>query len=171
MSAAMTASPGYEGDVIRSLCCRLHQRVRRVARRRWDPKAPAMPAAWRCAVAVASCSRASPSTRTCHSSRSARLIAGCERVPLFLSEHRPGPHRLATTDSRDICPGDRPRPAGLHRARVLLAHYADGMGLHQLRHSSAIHLQRGQRFRQPDHGQELAGSGHCFPRQPRQVAN
>jgi integrase len=32
-----------------------------------------------------------------------RLIAGRDRGPLFLSEYRPGPHRLATTDPRDIC--------------------------------------------------------------------
>ncbi len=69
-----------------------------------------------------------------------RLIAGRERGPLFLSEHRPGPHRLATTDSRDICPETGRVRLGYDRARVLLAHYADGMGLHQLRHSSATHL-------------------------------
>lgn len=33
-----------------------------------------------------------------------RLIASRERGPLFLSEHRPGPHRRATTDPRDIWP-------------------------------------------------------------------
>jgi len=32
-----------------------------------------------------------------------RLIAGRESGPLFLSEHRPGPHRRATTDPNDIC--------------------------------------------------------------------
>jgi integrase len=62
-----------------------------------------------------------------------RLIAGRERGPLFLSEYRPGPHRLATTDPRDICPETG-------RARILLARYADGLRLHQLRHSSATHL-------------------------------
>lgn len=69
-----------------------------------------------------------------------RLIAGRERGPLFLSEHRPGPYRRATTDPRDICPEtDRVR-LGYDRARVLLAHYGDGLRLHQLRHSSATHL-------------------------------
>jgi len=63
-----------------------------------------------------------------------RLIAGRERGPLFLSEHRPGPHRLATTDSRDICPETGCVRLGYDRARVLQAHYAEGMGLHQLRH-------------------------------------
>jgi integrase len=43
-----------------------------------------------------------------------RLIAGRERGPLFLSEHRPGPH--------------------------LLGRYGDGLQLHQLRHSAATHL-------------------------------
>ncbi|WP_249227868.1 tyrosine-type recombinase/integrase [Kutzneria sp. CA-103260] len=28
----------------------------------------------------------------------------------------------------------------VHRARILLAHYGDGLRLHQLRHSSATHL-------------------------------
>jgi len=69
-----------------------------------------------------------------------RLIAGRERGPLFLSEHRPGPHRKATTDPRDICPETQRVRLGYDRARVLLAHYGDGLRLHQLRHSSATHL-------------------------------
>jgi len=69
-----------------------------------------------------------------------RLIAGRERGPLFLSEHRPGPHRRATTDPRDICPETQRIRLGYDRARVLLAHYGDGLRLHQLRHSSATHL-------------------------------
>ena len=69
-----------------------------------------------------------------------RLIAGRERGPLFLSEHQPGPHRLATTGPRDICPETGRARLGYDRARVLLARYADGLRLHQLRHSSATHL-------------------------------
>jgi integrase len=69
-----------------------------------------------------------------------RLIAGRERGPLFLSEHRPGPHRRATTDPRDICPETQRVRLGYDRARVLLAHHGDGLRLHQLRHSSATHL-------------------------------
>lgn len=67
-----------------------------------------------------------------------RLIAGRERGPLFLSEHRPGPHRRATTDPRDLCPETGRARLGYDRARVLLDRYGDG--LHQLRHSSATHL-------------------------------
>jgi integrase len=39
-------------------------------------------------------------------------------------------------------PGDRPGSAGpgYDRARILLARFADGLRLHQLRHSSATHL-------------------------------
>lgn len=69
-----------------------------------------------------------------------RLIAGRERGPLFLSEHRPGPHRLATTDPGDICPETGRVRLGYDRARILLAYYGDGLRLHQLRHSSATHL-------------------------------
>ncbi|WP_328393769.1 tyrosine-type recombinase/integrase [Nocardia sp. NBC_00416] len=69
-----------------------------------------------------------------------RLIAGRERGPLFLSARPPGPHRNATTDSRDICPDTGRIRLGYDRARVLLAHYGDGLRLHQLRHSSATHL-------------------------------
>lgn len=69
-----------------------------------------------------------------------RLIAGRERGPLFLSEYRPGPHRRATTDPRDICPQTHRIRLGYDRARILLGHYGDGLRLHQLRHSSATHL-------------------------------
>lgn len=69
-----------------------------------------------------------------------RLIASRESGPLFLSEHRPGHHRRATTDSRDICPGTQRTRLGYDRARVLLAHHGDGLRLHQLRHSAATHL-------------------------------
>ncbi len=69
-----------------------------------------------------------------------RLIAGRDRGPLFLSQHRPGPHRRATTDPRDICPETGRARLGYDRARVLLARYGDGLRLHQLRHSSATHL-------------------------------
>jgi integrase len=69
-----------------------------------------------------------------------RLIAGRERGPLFLSEHRPGPHRLATTDPDGICPETGRARLGYDRARILLAHHGDGLRLHQLRHSSATHL-------------------------------
>ncbi len=69
-----------------------------------------------------------------------RLIAGRERGPLFLSEHRPGPHRKATTDPKDICPETGRARLGYDRARVLLGEYGDGLRLHQLRHSSATHL-------------------------------
>lgn len=69
-----------------------------------------------------------------------RLIAGRESGPLFLSEHRPGPHRRATTDPNDICPETGRVRLGYDRARILLAHYGDGLRLHQLRHSSATHL-------------------------------
>jgi integrase len=69
-----------------------------------------------------------------------QLIAGRESGPLFLSEHRPGPHRKATTDSKDVCPETQRVRLGYDRARILLAHYGDGLRLHQLRHSSATHL-------------------------------
>jgi integrase len=69
-----------------------------------------------------------------------RLIAGRERGPLFLSEYRPGPHRLASTDPKDFCPETARARLGYDRARILLALYADGIRLHQLRHSSATHL-------------------------------
>ena len=69
-----------------------------------------------------------------------RLIAGRQRGPLFLSGYRPGPHRLAATDPRDICPETGRARLGYDRARILLARYADGLRLHQLRHSSATHL-------------------------------
>ena len=69
-----------------------------------------------------------------------RLIASRERGPLFLSQHRPGPHRKATTDPRDICPETGRARLGYDRARVLLARYGDGLRLHQLRHSAATHL-------------------------------
>ncbi|MFD4190509.1 tyrosine-type recombinase/integrase [Amycolatopsis thermoflava] len=69
-----------------------------------------------------------------------RLIAGRERGPLFLSEYRPGPHRRATTDPRDLCPETGRARLGYDRARILLGHYGDGLRLHQLRHSSATHL-------------------------------
>jgi integrase len=38
-----------------------------------------------------------------------------------------------------LCACPRPR-LGYDRARILLARYADGLRLHQLRHSSATHL-------------------------------
>ncbi|SDW92553.1 Phage integrase family protein [Saccharopolyspora shandongensis] len=69
-----------------------------------------------------------------------RLIAGRERGPLFLSEYRPGPHRLATTNPNDICPETGRARLGYDRARILLAQYGDGLRLHELRHSSATHL-------------------------------
>jgi integrase len=69
-----------------------------------------------------------------------RLIAGRERGPLFLSHHRPGPHRRATTDPRDLCPETQRGRLGYDRARILLGHYGDDLRLHQLRHSSATHL-------------------------------
>ncbi|WP_410596147.1 tyrosine-type recombinase/integrase [Amycolatopsis sp. lyj-23] len=69
-----------------------------------------------------------------------RLIAGRTRGPLFLSQHRPGPHRSATTDLRDICPETGRARLGCDCARILLGHYCDGLRLHQLRHSSATHL-------------------------------
>jgi hypothetical protein len=84
-----------------------------------------------------------------------RLIAGRERGPLFLSGHRPGPHRLATAEPRDICPETGRVRLGYDRARVLLAHYADGLRLHQLRHLGHP-PRRGQRLRQRDHGQDRA---------------
>ncbi|MBL7496992.1 site-specific integrase [Frankia sp. CNm7] len=69
-----------------------------------------------------------------------RLIAGRTRGPLFLSAHRPGPHRRATTDPRDLCPDTGRARLGYDRARILLGQYGDGLRLHQLRHSSATHL-------------------------------
>jgi integrase len=69
-----------------------------------------------------------------------RLIAARDSGPLFLSEYRPGPHRRATTDPKDICPETGRARLGYDRARILLAHYGDGLRLHQLRHSSATHL-------------------------------
>ncbi|TCO55702.1 tyrosine-type recombinase/integrase [Actinocrispum wychmicini] len=50
------------------------------------------------------------------------------------------PHRRATTDPKDICPDTQRARLGYDRARILLAHYGDGLRLHQLRHSSATHL-------------------------------
>ena len=69
-----------------------------------------------------------------------RLIAGRDRGPLFLSTHRPGPHRRATTDPRDLCPDTGRARLGYDRARILLGQYGDGLRLQQLRHSSATHL-------------------------------
>lgn len=69
-----------------------------------------------------------------------RLIAGRTEGPLFLSEHRPGPHRKATTNPKDVCSETQRVRLGYDRARILLAHYGDGLRLHQLRHSSATHL-------------------------------
>lgn len=69
-----------------------------------------------------------------------RLIAGRTTGPLFLSEHRPGPHRRASTDPDDICPETGRARLGYDRARILLGRHADGLQLHQLRHSSATHL-------------------------------
>lgn len=69
-----------------------------------------------------------------------RLIAGRRCGPLFLSECRPGPHRLTTTDPDDICPETGRVRLGYDRARMLVAHYGDGLRLHQLPHSSATHL-------------------------------
>lgn len=69
-----------------------------------------------------------------------RLIAGRERGPLFLSAHRPGPHRRATTDPDDLCPETGRVRLGYDRARILLGQYGDGLQLHQLRHSAATHL-------------------------------
>lgn len=69
-----------------------------------------------------------------------RLIAGRRSGPLFLSAHRPGPHRRATTDPRDVCPETGRARLGYDQARILLAHYGDGLRLHQLRHSAATHL-------------------------------
>src|SRR5664280_1874653 len=60
--------------------------------------------------------------------------------PLFLSEYRPGRHRHATIDPRDICPVTSRARLGYDRARILLGHYGDGLRLHQLRHSAATHL-------------------------------
>ncbi|MFC7428582.1 tyrosine-type recombinase/integrase [Nocardia tengchongensis] len=39
-----------------------------------------------------------------------------------------------------MCPDTGHIRLGYDRARVLLAHYGDGLRLHQLRHSSATHL-------------------------------
>ncbi|ONH32956.1 hypothetical protein BL253_03655 [Pseudofrankia asymbiotica] len=69
-----------------------------------------------------------------------RLIAGRTRGPLFLSASRPGPHRRATTDPRDLRPETGRARLGYDRARILLGRYGDGLRLHQLRHSSATHL-------------------------------
>ncbi|MGH3858213.1 tyrosine-type recombinase/integrase [Actinokineospora sp.] len=69
-----------------------------------------------------------------------RLIVGREHGPLFLSEHRPGPHRRATADSKDVCLETGRVRLGYDRARILLGHYGDGLRLHQLRHSAATHL-------------------------------
>jgi integrase len=69
-----------------------------------------------------------------------RLIAGRDCGPLFLSEHRPGPHRRASTDPGDLCPETGRARLGYDRARILLGHYGQGLRLHQLRHSSATHL-------------------------------
>lgn len=69
-----------------------------------------------------------------------RLIDGRASGPLFLSDRRPGPHRLATTDARDIDQETGMVRLGYDRARILLAKYGDGLRLHQLRHSAATHL-------------------------------
>lgn len=66
-----------------------------------------------------------------------RPIAGRTAGPLFLSEYRPGPHRLATTDPDDICPETGRARLGHDGPRILLGRYADGLRLHQLRHGSA----------------------------------
>jgi integrase len=68
-----------------------------------------------------------------------RLISGRESGPLFLAEHRPGAHRKATIDPRDLCPETGRTRLGYDRARILLGHHSDGR-LHQLRHSASTHL-------------------------------
>jgi integrase len=68
-----------------------------------------------------------------------RLIGGRTAGPLFLSLHRPGPRRLATTDSRDIDQVSGRIRLGYDRARTLAGEHA-GLRLHQLRHSAATHL-------------------------------
>jgi integrase len=70
----------------------------------------------------------------------ARLIAGRTSGPVFLSDLRPGPHRLATTDAKDVDHETGRVRLGYDRARILLGVYGDGLRLHQLRHSSATHL-------------------------------
>ncbi|MBA8823898.1 integrase [Saccharopolyspora lacisalsi] len=40
----------------------------------------------------------------------------------------------------DFCPETGRTRLGYDRARILLAHYGDGLHLHQLRHSAAAHL-------------------------------
>lgn len=68
-----------------------------------------------------------------------RLIGGRTSGPLFLSSRRPGPHRSATTDPRDIDAATGLVRLGYDRARILAGEHA-GLRLHQLRHSAATHL-------------------------------
>jgi integrase len=70
----------------------------------------------------------------------ARLIAGRTGGPVFVSERRPGPARLATTDARDVDAETGRVRLGYDRARILLGQNGDGLRLHQLRHSSLTHL-------------------------------
>lgn len=62
-----------------------------------------------------------------------RLIA----APLIAGRQR-GPHRLAAIDPRDLCPETGRARLVYDGARILLGQYADGLELHQLRHSSHL---------------------------------
>lgn len=68
------------------------------------------------------------------------IIAGRDRGPLFLSDQRPGPQRLAATATEDLDTDTGRVRMSYDRARVLLAKHSGGLRLHQLRHSSATHL-------------------------------
>jgi hypothetical protein len=59
-------------------------------------------------------------TDTAHPAAPAHRRAA--RGPLFLSAHRPGPHRRGTTGPRDLCRDAGQVRLGYDRARILLGH-------------------------------------------------
>lgn len=69
-----------------------------------------------------------------------RLVSGRTSGPLFLSDLRPGPQRLAQTAAGDIDEETGKIRLGYDRARTLFDKYSGGRHLHQLRHSSLTHL-------------------------------
>lgn len=69
-----------------------------------------------------------------------RMVSGRSSGPLFLSDLRPGPQRLAQTASGDLDEATGRTRLGYGRARALFSQYTGGGHLHQLRHSALTHL-------------------------------
>ncbi|MBU8820419.1 site-specific integrase [Mycolicibacterium goodii] len=69
-----------------------------------------------------------------------RMVSGRASGPLFLSDRRPGPQRLAQTAASDIDEETGRVRLGYDRARTQFDKHSGGRHLHQLRHSSLTHL-------------------------------